>query len=100
MAPPITSPMAKTPGTLVRKPESTLTKPCASVSTPIPARPRPWVRGRRPTDTRTTSALRVSDLPPSTGSTESVTPVFDALAPVTLVDSLNSIPCLARMRCI
>mmetsp|Transcript_31563 Transcript_31563/g.102856 ORF Transcript_31563/g.102856 Transcript_31563/m.102856 type:complete len:229 (-) Transcript_31563:250-936(-) len=60
---------------------------------PIVSSPSPWVYGRRPIATSTTSASMVSASPPFDGSTVSVTPVSEATALVTLLLSLNFIPC-------
>ncbi|RUS20373.1 hypothetical protein BC937DRAFT_95359 [Endogone sp. FLAS-F59071] len=56
MGPNVTSPIQRMLGTLVLNSESITTRPRLSTSMPTLSRPRPSVNGRRPTETRTTSA--------------------------------------------
>mmetsp|Transcript_41442 Transcript_41442/g.129795 ORF Transcript_41442/g.129795 Transcript_41442/m.129795 type:complete len:225 (-) Transcript_41442:644-1318(-) len=97
MGPSMTSPMAKTLGTLVRKWSSTSMRPRRSVSMPRFSRPRFSVKGLRPVATSTTSASKVSASPPLEGSMVSVTPASVTSEEVTLVLSLNFMPCFLRM---
>ena len=53
--------------------------------------------GRRPIETRTTSASIVSASPPAAGSTVRVTLLAVALAPVTLVEVRMSKPCFLKI---
>src|SRR5215475_3662659 len=87
------------PGTLVAKRASTMTRPLLSVFTPAASSPSPSVNATRPIDTSTTSASIDSAAPPAAGWT--VASIFcpAALMPVTLDDSLKTIPCLSKMRC-
>ncbi len=55
--------------------------------------------GRRPIDTRTTSASTCSALPPFAGSTVRLTPERVVLAPVTFVPNRNEKPCFFKVRC-
>ena len=68
------------------------------MSMPIFSSPNPFVNGPRPTATKTTSACKLSFLPPTLGSIVRFTFCLVALAPVTLVAILNFIPCFVRMR--
>mmetsp|Transcript_14595 Transcript_14595/g.44568 ORF Transcript_14595/g.44568 Transcript_14595/m.44568 type:complete len:203 (+) Transcript_14595:809-1417(+) len=87
------------PGTLVAKCSSISTIPRGPVLMPTFWRPRPSVYGTRPVAERMTSASIVSWAPPLTGSTTSVAPPPGfAVAEMTLVPSLKSIPCFFRMR--
>mmetsp|Transcript_960 Transcript_960/g.3099 ORF Transcript_960/g.3099 Transcript_960/m.3099 type:complete len:330 (-) Transcript_960:153-1142(-) len=92
------SPMAHTPGTLVLKSCSMMTRPALSCSTPASFRPRPSVYGRRPVATSTTSTSMVSGSPPALGSMVSFTPSGPGTAPVTLVLYLNLKPCFFSVR--
>ena len=97
IGPGITSPIAQMPGTLVRKSCSVSIWPRGLVARPALSSPSPSVLGRRPIDTRTTSASSVSEAPPAAGSTVSVTVSPLRVALVTLVDSLNSKPCFLKI---
>mmetsp|Transcript_15018 Transcript_15018/g.42645 ORF Transcript_15018/g.42645 Transcript_15018/m.42645 type:complete len:229 (+) Transcript_15018:423-1109(+) len=93
MGPSITSPKAKTEGTLVRKCSSTWTRPSLSVSMPRFSSPSPSVKGRRPVATRTTSKWSVVASPPFAGACVSATPSSATSADCTAVLSLNFMPC-------
>uniref|UniRef100_A0A1Y1JWY8 Uncharacterized protein n=1 Tax=Photinus pyralis TaxID=7054 RepID=A0A1Y1JWY8_PHOPY len=83
-------------GIFVRYSESIITRPRSSSSMPMFSRPKPCVYGRRPMATKTTSALRVSGLPPLAASTSRVTLSPDLSPLTTLVFSLKSIPCFFK----
>ena len=86
------------PATLVRKSWSTSIWPRLLTARPALSRSSPSVLGRRPIETRTTSASIVSAAPPAAGSTVSVTPSCPcALAPVTLVEVRISKPCFLKI---
>mmetsp|Transcript_39661 Transcript_39661/g.114460 ORF Transcript_39661/g.114460 Transcript_39661/m.114460 type:complete len:223 (-) Transcript_39661:451-1119(-) len=89
------SPMAKMLGTFVRQLWSILIfRP--SISMPTASRPRLSVNCRRPTQTSTTSESHEAASPPAAASvlTLHTSPTFST--PVTLVFSLNSMPCFLR----
>ena len=73
-------------------------RPRSSSATPACSSPSPATYGRRPIATSTTSAVSVSAVPPAAGSSVSSTPSAPGLAPVTLVDRRNLIPCLPSTR--
>jgi hypothetical protein len=86
-------------GEVVLKWPSVATRPRSSRVTPAASKFSPLRKGRRPADTRTTSASSSSEAPPFAGSSESTTPPEgDFFAAVTFVLSLNLKPCLVRER--
>mmetsp|Transcript_23077 Transcript_23077/g.52055 ORF Transcript_23077/g.52055 Transcript_23077/m.52055 type:complete len:273 (+) Transcript_23077:693-1511(+) len=93
IGPAITSPIAKIDGTLVLKWSSTSMRPSRSVWMPSASSPRPSVYGRRPMATRQASASSSEALPFFTSSTVNFTFPPSTVAPVTLVPSLNLMPC-------
>mmetsp|Transcript_16412 Transcript_16412/g.62243 ORF Transcript_16412/g.62243 Transcript_16412/m.62243 type:complete len:229 (-) Transcript_16412:427-1113(-) len=97
MGPSMTSPMAHTPGTLVRSSWSTGMRPRRSVSMPTFSRPRPWVKGRRPVATRTTSVSMTLCSPPAAGSTVRRTPSSVTSEETTLVPMRKVMPCFSRL---
>mmetsp|Transcript_40456 Transcript_40456/g.103609 ORF Transcript_40456/g.103609 Transcript_40456/m.103609 type:complete len:252 (-) Transcript_40456:435-1190(-) len=99
MGPSMTSPMAYTLGTLVRKWSSTGIVPRLLRVMPSSSRPRPDVKGRRPVATSTASASSTSGSPPFTGSIVTLTLPSDCTSElVTLVLSLNFMPCFCSSR--
>src|SRR6266853_1129619 len=86
------------PGTLVAKRASTMTRPLLSVFTPTASRPSPAVNGTRPIDTSTTSASIDSAAPPAVGWTVALSVFPAASTPVTLDDSLKTMPCFSKRR--
>mmetsp|Transcript_28833 Transcript_28833/g.89750 ORF Transcript_28833/g.89750 Transcript_28833/m.89750 type:complete len:206 (+) Transcript_28833:615-1232(+) len=89
------SPMAKMLGTFVRKWWSTFTF-LPSISTPTASRPRLSMYWRLPTQTRTTSESQEVASPPAAASVLTLHVPLTFSTPVTLVFSLNSIPCFFR----
>mmetsp|Transcript_16340 Transcript_16340/g.55499 ORF Transcript_16340/g.55499 Transcript_16340/m.55499 type:complete len:213 (+) Transcript_16340:599-1237(+) len=98
MAPSMQSPIAYTLGTFVWKCSSTCTRPRRSISMPSSSRPMPFVTGRRPVATSTTSAEMVWASPPAAGSTVSTTPSAVTSEDVTLVLRVNLSPCFLSVR--
>mmetsp|Transcript_15913 Transcript_15913/g.40556 ORF Transcript_15913/g.40556 Transcript_15913/m.40556 type:complete len:229 (-) Transcript_15913:461-1147(-) len=97
MGPSMASPMAYTEGTLVWKWLSTLMRPTLSVSIPRASRPMLRVNGRLPVLTSTTSASKVVAAPPAEGSRVSFTPSPTTSEAVTLVLSMNFMPCFFKI---
>mmetsp|Transcript_998 Transcript_998/g.2575 ORF Transcript_998/g.2575 Transcript_998/m.2575 type:complete len:202 (-) Transcript_998:407-1012(-) len=88
------------PGTLVAKWSSTSTCPRPFTFTPTFSRPRPSVNGARPVETSTMSASISSMAPSLRASSVSLAPPDgSSSAELTLVDSLNFMPCFLKMRC-
>mmetsp|Transcript_9832 Transcript_9832/g.41814 ORF Transcript_9832/g.41814 Transcript_9832/m.41814 type:complete len:223 (+) Transcript_9832:596-1264(+) len=99
MGPSTMSPIANTPGLDVAYVcMSTFTRPSLSVSTPAASRPSPFVNGRRPVATSTTSASMVVASPPAEGSIVSSMPVAVFFAAVTFFSILKSKPCFLSAR--
>lgn len=96
MGPSVTSPMAKMPGTFVLKWSFVMIRPCLSRSTPTFSRPRPSVKGLRPTQTMILSAGNSSCWPAFSAVRRVVLPLV--LMPVTLASSSNLIPCFLKIR--
>ena len=64
-----------------------------TVSMPRASSPMFLVKGRRPVETRTTSAASTEAAPPPEGSTVSFTPSAVTSEDTTFVDSWNFTPC-------
>mmetsp|Transcript_25181 Transcript_25181/g.37050 ORF Transcript_25181/g.37050 Transcript_25181/m.37050 type:complete len:229 (+) Transcript_25181:461-1147(+) len=97
MGPSMASPMAQIEGTDVRNVASVSIMPRV-VLIPTVSNPMSSVAGRRPVDTRTTSATISSPSPPSAGSTVSFTWSPVTSDATTFLPRWNFMPCFLRVR--